>query len=73
MVVGWKPVLILFSLESLVEGGTIANIKNVILATFITYVGLSNEQIIEQVVCWRVDGVSTFQGLKFEIIVLMKT
>jgi hypothetical protein len=51
VVVGWKPVLILFSLESLVEGGTIANIKNVILATFITYVGLSNEQIIEQVVC----------------------
>jgi hypothetical protein len=47
VVVGWKPIFILFSFECLVEGGTVVNIKNVILATFITYGGLTNEKIIE--------------------------
>jgi hypothetical protein len=47
VVVGWRPVLILFSFECLVEGGTIVNIKNVILVAFITYGVLTNEEIIE--------------------------
>jgi hypothetical protein len=47
VVVGWRPVLILFPLACLVEGGTISNIKNVNLVSLITYGGLTNEEIIE--------------------------
>jgi hypothetical protein len=48
---------ILLTLEHLVKGGLIVDIKNVILATLITYGGLSNEQIFERLMCLGVDGV----------------
>jgi hypothetical protein len=43
VVVGWKQMPILFTFECLVEGGVATNIKNVILAIFITYGRLTNE------------------------------
>jgi hypothetical protein len=43
VVVGWKQMPILFTLERSVEGGVTANIKNVILATLITYGGVIYE------------------------------
>ncbi len=43
VVVGWKQMPILLTLEHLVEGGAAANIKNVMLVAFITYGGITNE------------------------------
>jgi hypothetical protein len=63
----------LLTFEHSVEGGTITNIKNVILAAFIMYGGLTNEEIVEWVVCLGVDGIYMFQWVKFGVIVLMKT
>ncbi len=63
LVVGWKQVLILLTLEHLVEGGATVNIKNVTLIDLITYGNLTNEQIFEHFMCLKVDGVSTFQGV----------
>jgi hypothetical protein len=51
----------LFTLEHLVEGQTIVNIKNLIMKAFIIYSGLIVDQIAQHV-CIRVDGVSMFQG-----------
>jgi hypothetical protein len=64
---------ILFTLEHLVEGGAIANIKNVVLATLITYGGMINEQVFEHVMCLGVDGVFTFQGVRLGVTTLMRT
>jgi len=44
----------------------------VILTIFIIYSGLTNEEIAKQVVCLGMDGVSTFQGVKSRVIVLLK-
>ncbi len=41
-----------------------------ILTIFITY--LTNEEIVKHVVSLRIDGVSTFEGVRFRVIVLMK-
>jgi hypothetical protein len=46
----WKRVLILFTFERMVEGGTTANIKNVIMVVLVMYGGLANEEIIKWVV-----------------------
>ncbi len=73
MVASWRHVPILFTFEHLVEGGIIANIKCVILATLIMYGGSTNEEIVKWVVCLGVDGMYMFQGVRFGVIVLMKT
>ncbi len=43
-----------------------------ILTIFITYGGLTNEEIAKWVVCLGMDGVSTFQGVRSRVIVLLK-
>jgi hypothetical protein len=47
VVAHWKWVPILFTFECLVEGGTIINIKSVIMVTLIMYGGLTNKEIFE--------------------------
>jgi hypothetical protein len=47
VVASWKWVLILPTFECMVEGGTVVNIKNVIMVALIMYGGLTNEDIIE--------------------------
>ncbi len=73
VVVSWRQILILLTLEHLVEGGTIANIKSVIMVTLVMYGGLTNEEIVGRVVCLGIDVVSMFQGVKSRIIALMRT
>jgi hypothetical protein len=46
----WKRVLILFTFERMGEGGTTANIKNVIMGVLIMYGGLTNEEIVKWVI-----------------------
>jgi hypothetical protein len=52
VVVGWKQIPILFTLERLVEGGVVVNIKNVILAAPITYGGLMMDKFMN-ILCVR--------------------
>jgi hypothetical protein len=72
MVGRWKKIPILLTLERL-EGGIDSNIKFVIMDALVTFGGLTNEQIVECLVCLGVDGVSTFQGVKSRIIDLLNT
>ncbi len=47
VVASWRRVPILLTLEPLVEGGIVVNIKNVIMVVFIMYGGLTNEKIVK--------------------------
>ncbi len=51
MVASWRWVLILFTFKHLVESGTIAYIKNVIMVVLMTYGGLTNEEIALNKLC----------------------
>jgi hypothetical protein len=42
-----------------------------ILVVFITYGGLIDEQIVKYLVCLGLDGVSTFQGVRFVVTTLL--
>jgi hypothetical protein len=53
VVVNWKQIPILVALEHLVEGGTAANIRSVIMVTLIMYGDLMNEKIVERVCVFR--------------------
>jgi len=72
MVVGWKRIPIMFALKQL-EGGTISNIKFVIMVALMTFGGLTNEQNVEHLVCLRTNGISTFQGVRSRVITSLKT
>jgi hypothetical protein len=65
--------LILLTLEHLVEGGTTTNIKNMILVILITYGGLTDEQIFECFMCLRANGIFKFQGVRLGVTTLMRT
>jgi hypothetical protein len=65
--------LILLTLEHLVEGGATINIKNVILVVLITYGGLIDEQNFERFMCLGINGVFTFQGVRLGVTTLMNT
>ncbi len=70
--VAWKYVHILPTLEQLVEGGTTTNIKNIIFSTFMKFGGLFENQILECLMCLGVNCATTFQGVKYGVIILMK-
>jgi hypothetical protein len=63
----------LFTFERLVENGIATNIKNVILITFHYNGGLIDEKIVKRVVLSGADGISMFQGVKFGLIILLRT
>jgi len=72
VVVGWKRMPILFSFECC-EGGITINIRIMIIVVFITYGGLIDEQIVKCLVCLGANGVSTFQGVRFGVSILLST
>jgi hypothetical protein len=72
MVAGWKIIPIMFALKQL-EGGTTSNIKFILMATVMTFGGLTNEQNVKHLVCLSTDGISTFQGVRYKVITLLRT
>lgn len=65
-VVGFKLLLILFTLKCLVESGTTTtNIKATICFVLLVYGGLFQGWIVECFFCLRIDGASTFQRATF--------
>jgi len=60
----WERVLILLNLERVVDGATFNNLSVVIVCFLIVFGGLLEMDIVNKVVCFGVDGVTIFQGLK---------
>ncbi len=67
-----KRVPISLTLECLIDGGTTTNIKTMILVFFIMYGGLNDGWTVECVMCLEFNGISTFEGIRSRIIVLMR-
>jgi hypothetical protein len=63
---------VLLTLEQLVEGGTIINIKTIILSTLMKFGGLFENQFLECLMCLGANCAKTFQGVKYGVIILMK-
>jgi hypothetical protein len=60
----WERMPHLFHLSCVYESGTFDYLTNVIMHVLLSEGGLSREQIASKLVCFRTDGVSTFQGTK---------
>jgi hypothetical protein len=73
MVTTWKHVMLLFTFEQLVKGGTTTNMKATIFYVLIKFGGFAKSQILEHLMCVGVDGTSTCQGVRSRIIILMET
>jgi hypothetical protein len=58
----WKRVLILLSLQRMVDGGGTDAVREMITSFLEFHGGLSKRQITEKLVCFGADGMSTFQG-----------
>jgi hypothetical protein len=55
---------ILLNLEKTVDGRTFDNLITMIVHYLVIFGGMSKTNITNKVVCFRVDGVIIFQGLK---------
>jgi len=53
-----------FNLERIVNGGTYDNLTSMVICSFVVFGDISNK-----VVCFGVDGVTIFQGLKIGVTV----
>jgi hypothetical protein len=60
----WERMPYLLHLSCVSESGTSDHLTNVIMYVLLGEGGLSHEEIASKLVCFRADGVSTFQGTK---------
>jgi len=65
----WHRVSILFNLERIVDGGMFNNLIVMIIHFLVIFGGMSETNIANKVVCFGVEGVIIFQGLKTNVIV----
>ncbi len=63
----WKRQPILLNLEKVVDRGTYNNLTIAIVCFLIDLGGLSVVDVANKVVCFGVDGVTIFQGLKTSV------
>jgi len=56
----WKRIPILLTLERVVEGRNTDNLTIVITQALMQQGGLTQEEIVEKLICFGVDGVSIF-------------
>jgi hypothetical protein len=63
----FKRTPILVNLEHVIEGCTINNLTNMIRNLMKGFGGLSNHDLATKVVCFGVDGATTFQGIKIGV------
>ncbi len=64
----WKRVLILLNLQYVVDGTTFDNLTSFIVTNLMEFGGLSETNLANKLVCFGVDGVIVFQGVKNVII-----
>ncbi len=65
----WHRVSILFNLERIVDGGMFNNFIVMIIHFVVIFGGMLEINIANKVVCFGVEGVIIFQGLKTNVIV----
>ncbi len=58
----WKRILILLTLEHVVEGGNVNNLIVVITQALMQQGGLIQKEIAMRLICFGIDGDSIFQG-----------
>lgn len=64
VVIDWKHVPILLTLEKVVDGGTTDNLTLVIMRATKTFGGFTTKEMWERLITFNIDGVSIFQGAK---------
>ncbi len=61
--------LILLNLRKFVNGGTYDNLTFIIIFSLVIFGGMPKANIANKVVCFEVNGVTTFQGLKISVTI----
>jgi hypothetical protein len=64
----WERVLILLNLQHVVDGRTFNNLTPLIVKKLMEFGSLSETNLANKLVCFGVDGVIVFQGVKNVII-----
>ncbi len=65
----WRRVPILLNLERIVDGGMFNNLTIMIIHFLAIFGGMPKTTIANKVVCFGVNGVIVFQGLKIGVLV----
>jgi hypothetical protein len=68
----WKRVLMLLSLHRMVDGGRADVVREMIMSSLVVHGDLSERQIVEKLVCFGADWVSTFQGSRNGVTVQLQ-
>ncbi len=63
--------LILLNLRKIVDGGTYDNLTLIIIFSLVIFDGMPKAKIADKVVCFEVNGVTIFQGLKINVTIQM--
>ncbi len=64
---GWRHLPILLKLQQVLSGFSVDNFTKVIVDFLLTYGGLSKSNLASKLVCFGVNGVTTFQGSKTSV------
>jgi hypothetical protein len=72
VVKGWRCLSIFLTLFQVLEGSNVDNLTKVIVDSLLTYSGISESNLASKLVCFGVDGVTTFQGPKTNVITQLK-
>ncbi len=65
----WKQIPILLNLQQMVNGASSNNLTSLIVQRLINYGGYSETNITNKLVCFAIDGVTIFQGLKYNVTI----
>jgi hypothetical protein len=67
-----KRILILLTLQHVVEGGNVDNLTNVIAQAFMEQGGLIQEETTKKLICFGANGASIFQGCHTRVTFQLK-
>ncbi len=72
VVEGWEQLLILLTLQQVVEGSHVDNLTKVIVESLFLHGGLSKSNMALKLICFGTNNVTTFHSLKTRVIVQLK-
>jgi hypothetical protein len=68
----WEKMLHLLHLSCISESGTSDHLTNIIMHALLDEGGLTREEIASKLVCFKSDGVNTFQGSKIGVTIQIR-
>jgi len=68
----WVRILILISLDWIIEGSRSENLTKVIMEALMIGGGVPKDQIAQKLIYFRIDGLNVFQGTKSGVIKQIK-